>query len=108
LARGIYDFILDKSLTFSFDFSQLSFVLKICFKFYGHFFPLSYPSYSCRFWNPTTVVLLSSASSLCFEVKKKERRTVGRERKVRQERKEGRKKDAGEVFYWIYSEQDKT
>lgn len=44
------------------------------------------------------MVFLFSANSLFYKVKTKERRTFGRERKARQERKEERKKEAGEVI----------
>jgi len=62
------------------------------------FFPHSYPSYSCRFWNSTTVVFLSSANSPFYKVKTKERRAFESEREAKQERKEGRKKEGGEVI----------
>ena len=55
------------------------------------------------------MVFLSSASSLFYKVNAKERRAFGKERKVdKRGRKKERKKDTGEVFYWIYSEQAKT
>jgi len=44
------------------------------------------------------VVFLSSANSPFYKVKTKERRAFESEREAKQERKEGRKKEGGEVI----------